>query len=283
MWGDNQDIPGRRVGLRASERSPIRAHGRQRWDVDAAVTDLVHYRVPIIYEIEKHGPRWVSLWVRPGTSDEDVLHECLQDDVYHLRGLDLPWSPNDQGIARPRILDIGACTGIFAALCLAQFPQAELVAVEPEAQNVELLNLNTGRWRDRITIVHAAVGATAGEVSLMGGHGTGHTAVWEEGNEGQRVAQVTLDSLLTEPVALLKLDIEGAEFSAIGAASEQSMARVERVALEFHGPGTCEWMPEDGYERQYGDLMAKLAQTHAVSVFGRPALGGSLFAHRYDI
>ena len=49
-----------------------------------------------------------------------------------------------------------------------------------------------------------------------------------------RVPAVTLSSLLTERVDLLKLDIEGLETAVLAEAAPR-LRRVKRVILEFHG------------------------------------------------
>jgi hypothetical protein len=61
-------------------------------------------------------------------------------------------------------------------------------------------------------------------------------ALWHEG-EATTVVQVpavTLSSLLTEPVDLLKLDIEGLETVVLAEAAPQ-LPLVRHVILEFHG------------------------------------------------
>jgi FkbM family methyltransferase len=203
-------------------------------------------------------------------------------DVYHARSLDL--HVPQQGKTPPpppRILDVGACTGIFSALCLAAFPEATVVAVEPDPENLELLHLNTARHRNRCEIIAAAVGAHAGSTVLFGSHGQGHTqhdAISDD--NGTPVTQITLGSLLTEPAALVKIDVEGSEFDLLAACPEIALARADRIHMELHGTREAPWV--DDAPRRYGEMMTKLAYTHTVQVFGSPADGGYAYCTAYD-
>jgi hypothetical protein len=51
------------------------------------------------------------------------------------------------------------------------------------------------------------------------------------------IASIRLASLLSEPVALLKLDIEGAEVAAIIDAAD-ALSYAERIFVEYHGRET---------------------------------------------
>src|SRR5919107_86632 len=67
----------------------------------------------------------------------------------------------------------------------------------------------------------------------------GDSAIQQPWHEGEatavvQVPAVTLSSLLTEPVDLLKLDIEGLETAVLEEAAPQ-LSTVRRVILEFHG------------------------------------------------
>ena len=243
--------------------------------------DLVKYRVPVLHDWETKGPRWCDMWLRAGTSDEQVLDEILVNDVYHLRGLEIT-RPSVE-VPRPLVLDIGACTGIFAAMVARMLPDVRIVAVEPDRENVELLTLNTAKWRDRIEIVPKAVGAHEGTTTLFGSHATGHTKHDAHSDDfGVPVEQITLASLLTEPVALLKVDCEGQEMAGLfDSCSEDQMCLVDRVVMETHGTREAPWI--DDAPRRYGELVTKLAFTHSVQAFGRPDEGGYLFAHSYRV
>lgn len=246
------------------------------------MTEFVKYRVQLpVGSAPERGPGWTDLWVRDGTSDVDVIEECWVQDVYHLRGLDLwpvadpPGNLNDPNPALPFVLDIGACTGVFSALVAQMYPYTQILAVEPDAANFELLQRNTEKWRSRITCANSAVGGTRGNVSVVGDAGQAHVMA------GGPVQQVTLEDLLPleQRAALVKIDVEGGEYAILDDAPIHTMRAIDRIAMEWHGPGMCPWIDE--HNRQYGDMLHKLAFTHDVHVLGDPRQGGMLWAHRY--
>lgn len=231
----------------------------------------------------ERGPGWTDLWVREGSSDEDVLTEVWIKDVYHLRGLtfvnhDNPDHSLNAPIFRPRIVDVGAHTGIFAALCLQMFPTCDVVALEPDGPNLDLLYLNTVNWRDRCTITRGAIGPTRGATNLLGGYANGYTDP-TPGGGSQSVEMYPLAEFVDRPTALLKVDVEGAEYGAFMACPEANLAMVDRIHMEWHGTSEAPWM--EGAPTRYGELLTKLGYTHTVQTFGRPDQGGYLFATRY--
>lgn len=245
------------------------------------MTDLIKVRVQLPRDSDPNlGPGWTTLWCREGTSDEAVIDEVWIADVYHARGLDvLNYDVVENvlnGRKQPRVIDIGACTGAFSALVARMYPGCEVLAVEPDAENFALLQKNVATFGGRVATLRAAVGHAFGHLSLIGGEGTGHTV---HDGSGQVVDMVPLDHLIGDGAAFLKIDAEAAEFSMIEACPSAALARVNLIHMEVHGPGTCPWVTD--IDRKYGDLMTKLAKTHAVTVFGRPDLGGMLYAHAY--
>lgn len=219
------------------------------------------------------GPGWTDLWVREGTPDEDVVQEVFILDVYHLRGLDM--TRKSLNVDPPRIIDIGACTGIFAACCLQMFPDVTVMAYEPGGENCALARRNVEKFPKRARIDHAAVGGSRGKVTMAGEGATGHTV------PGDDVTQVTLeDAVGGMQCRLLKVDCEGAEYAILDAAPAATMQLIDLIHMEWHGPEMAPWV-QDG-NPQYGDMLHKLAFTHAVTVFGHPDRGGMLYAHRYD-
>lgn len=224
------------------------------------------------------GPGWTGLWIRPNTSDVDVLHEVWVLDMYHLRGLDLRRYGDDVPV--PRIIDIGACTGLFSALCARAWPDAQILAVEPDLENYGILTLNLAQWNHRATPTRLAVGAASGVATLHGMHGTGHTVPGDQG--GETVTQATLESLINgRPVSLLKVDIEGGEYDALMACPRDALRLVDRIVMEWHGTAEAPWI--DDAPARYGELLTHLAYTHSVTVYGTPDAGGYLYAHRNDL
>lgn len=87
----------------------------------------------------------------------------------------------------------------------------------------------------RYTLFEAALGARSGETVIQLQQGSQFRRT---GLQGQRVAMITLDSLIAENIVVdfLKMDIEGAECDVLSAVSPDTFRRIRRVALEFHPP-----------------------------------------------
>lgn len=146
---------------------------------------------------------------------------------------------------RPRVIDAGAHVGVATHYFKQCYPRARVLALEANPVTVELLRRNVSHnGLDDVTVLHAALAPEAGEIPFYTGaddreaSSWGDSAVrqpWHEGAAATvRVPAVTLSSLLTAPVDLLKLDIEGLETAVLAEAAPR-LSLVRRVALEFHG------------------------------------------------
>jgi FkbM family methyltransferase len=187
----------------------------------------------------------VAVHVRHHPSDIGIVEEVFIDRVYEpparvTRSLD--------SLGRPlRILDLGANIGLFAVFALARWPQASVVAFEPDPQNLEVLNLTIGeadtdsRWR----LEEAAATNFAGEVSFAVGRYAESAIVDKLPSPGSNVRRVravdAFDSLGEADLA--KLDIEGGEWAILG---DPRLAQIPTrvLVLEYHpqrspGPDPC--------------------------------------------
>jgi FkbM family methyltransferase len=147
----------------------------------------------------------------------------------------------DLGLA-PTIIDGGAHVGVASAWFARRYPGAVVLAFEPNPDTFALLvgNLRRNGLR-RVVPFNAAIGPGAGPTPLwtIPGDSWGDATIrhgWHDGQPVRRVETVgvTLSSLLTGPVDLLKLDIEGVETQVLAEAAPR-LDRVRRLVLEFHG------------------------------------------------
>ena len=131
-----------------------------------------------------------------------VLAEIVCDDVYRLRELDAETT---------LIVDVGAGLGDFAVSAAGAFPRARVVAIEPDPGRFALLQLNVARnGLANVELHQAAAGRPAISGQPLGWFPRG------------------------EQVDLLKIDCEGAEVDVLLGLAAEELARVRRVALEWH-------------------------------------------------
>ena len=170
----------------------------------------------------------------------------------------VPFPPNghayEHGPCRlaPRkwIIDAGACEGFFVSYALNR--GARVLAIEPVGRLAYCLR-KTFEAEVRVgtlIVLHALVGATAGSAFIrVAGSPVGARA---SGSEGEPVAGTTIDALLDAAVipnvAFIKMDIEGAEVSALSGA---------RSTLRRHCPALSIAVYHNaGDERQVKDMIA---------------------------
>lgn len=168
------------------------------------------------------------LHIRPLTSDWPVCVDILLRSEYSI--------PNpryeERLVARARklraggkipvIVDCGANIGISAIWFANHFPEATVVAVEPEPANHELLLRNTADFPN-IVAIRAAVSDHHGRVSLTNDGGEAWGWATREAADGE-VETVTVSDLLARvpdgAPLIVKIDIEGGEVDLFRSATE---------------------------------------------------------------
>jgi FkbM family methyltransferase len=152
----------------------------------------------------------------------EVLKEVFVDEVY---AHDLP----------PRaatIVDLGSNVGLSALYFMARYPGGRVLSVEPNPAVLGRLRRNVSQF-GRVTIVPVAVADRDGRAQLSVPSGSTSGRLGD--GRGYTVPTVTLDTLLAEHrfpfVDVLKFDIEGAEFKALGVAD---LSRIGALVGELH-------------------------------------------------
>jgi FkbM family methyltransferase len=182
---------------------------------------------------------------RPGTSDEGVIENILKRSEYNFGRL--PRGPHLNEFYRsavasgktPLIVDAGANIGASAVYFAYSFPQARVVAIEPEKSNFELLSANTAGAN--VECIHAALAATAGRARVIDS-GKGHWGFRTErgagASGGESVECVTLNDIYRDQPAgvvpfIAKIDIEGGESELFSAGTEW-VAETPVIVIELH-------------------------------------------------
>ena len=163
----------------------------------------------------------------------------------------------------PLIIDAGANVGAASIWFSRQFPQARILAVEPDADNAEVCRLNT-RDLPNIKVIEAAIGSEHGWASLRNPEDQAWTLQTMRNKDG-RIAVCTIPELVLverQPakIFLVKIDIEGFEDD-LFAKSVDWVDEAEVIIIEPH-----DWLfPEKGKSRNFQKAMASRSFEIAIS------------------
>lgn len=165
------------------------------------------------------------------------------------------------------IVDVGAHVGVFALWAAKRYPGLRVVALEPAPQAFALLARNVRDNRaEQVIPLNVAAGGKRGEVDLLSRGPEMMSTLYGEGQVTARCEMLTLDDVIArhriESIPLLKLDCEGAEYEILYGASSDALARVERIAMEYH-VGLTEHDP---------DQLVSFLKGHGFQVRTRPSI-----------
>ncbi|MHB1506426.1 MAG: FkbM family methyltransferase, partial [Sulfobacillus sp.] len=153
------------------------------------------------------------------------------EEIFLAESYDFPYEGQ-----RPTIVDCGANVGAAVIWWSARWPQARVIAFEPDPAVFESLRWNT-RYHQNVELTRAALtGGDIGSTFLAEGSDAGRLGdAADPVGRPISVETVRLSSVLEplESVQLLKLDIEGAETSVLLEA-ESHLGVVQRIFVEYH-------------------------------------------------
>ncbi len=171
-----------------------------------------------------------------------LMNEIWWEDEYHLKDMNL--SRGDI------VVDIGANVGVFSWYALTIFPGIIVHALEPHPDNYEFLKKNIKPWNYRATTWNCAISYKEGYVQILEPQWLDGVRVVTEGNamhktprnfkqhQGAKIPCSRLDVFFEragiDKIALLKIDIEGAEICILEEFKSGLLSKIERVSMECH-------------------------------------------------
>lgn len=195
----------------------------------------------------------------------DLMSMCPQwRDIFVTRSLDFV-----SASSAPRILDCGANVGLASLFFKRRYPHARITAYEADPALFAMLdgNLNANDAAD-VERVHAALWTSSGHLAFRCEGGDSGMIASLRGavtGESRTVPSLRLrDILATEPIDLLKLDIEGAE-DAVLADCAPVLDRVRALVLDLHEldptvrqvPRVLECLTRAGFTYAVDEFMAQ--------------------------
>ncbi|MDI1323160.1 MAG: FkbM family methyltransferase [Algoriphagus sp.] len=200
------------------------------------------YRLQILsskfksFDIQRDFGRMI---IRKDDSDIRVFKQIFLDEVYYFFPQD--FSPKV-------ILDAGANVGYSTVWFASKFPNAEILAIEPEKSNFDVLKKNT-QGRSNIFPIQAGLWFEKSFLKIhdsKSGSWAFETRVPKDG-ENTDVESVTIQELIRNykltQIDLLKIDIEGAEYELFDNQAEEWLPFVNMIMIETHDrmrPGCSE-------------------------------------------
>lgn len=186
------------------------------------------------------------IFLRPNTSDLTVFYQVLFNLEYDIP---LKFEPKV-------ILDLGANIGLASIYYLNKYPQAKVIAVEPEKGNFLCLKENTknytnfhsynnGIWHKNtdLKIVDTSKGNWAYKVQEV------------SAEEKGMIKAITIEKIIDDhklsQIDILKIDIEGAELELFSKNYEKWLKITKVVIIELH-----DWMRE-GCAKQFFSTLVK--------------------------
>jgi FkbM family methyltransferase len=167
--------------------------------------------------------------LRTGTADKDAFQQVFVDGEH------------DIVIARPptTILDVGAQIGLASVRFATRWPNAHILAVEPERSNFELLCQNVAPY-PHISPVWGGLWPRKGWLSLVNPDKStwGWRAVEDDNHTATSLPAVTAPELLAAlpggRADLVKIDIEGSEVAVFRDGPTLWLESVETLMIELH-------------------------------------------------
>ena len=135
------------------------------------------------------------------------------------------------------IIDCGANIGLSILYLKGMFPDAHVIAFEPDSKNYQLLEANMKMqkmqgvelrkeavWIENTYLTFEEEGSMSSKINMDGNTFTG----------SKKVKAIRLREILSQSVDFLKLDIEGAEYEVIKDIRDE-LNLVKNLFIEYHG------------------------------------------------
>ena len=179
------------------------------------------------------------VYCRAGGSDLRVFAQVLANREYRCL---------DQSDISGLVIDCGANIGLSTLYFLTRFPNAHLIALEPDPDNFKLLARNTAAFSDRVTLLQAAVWnkntrLVFSDARALDRQEWAKTCREAEAREVPRIQAFDIPTILGmstfKRVGLLKIDIEAGELALFDESAKYWIDLVDAITIELHG-AACE-------------------------------------------
>jgi FkbM family methyltransferase len=203
------------------------------------------------------------IWLRDSVADRATFWQCIASAQYefgifpqHSRLMQRYQAAVDAQ-RPPLIIDCGANIGLAAVWFANKLPHARVVCIEPDAQNLAVLQRNIEPYGDRITTLHGGIWPRAAHLRISNPEG-GAAAfrVEEDLPRSGALRAYTIDEVCAvageQRPLIVKIDIEGAQ-AALFSDNTEWVQRSDLIVLELD-----DWqMPWQGTSRNFFRCLAQ--------------------------
>lgn len=179
-----------------------------------------------------------TVYIRSEHTDSVVFGKIFLRQEYLPRNFPIP---NESVL---NIIDAGANVGYATLWFRLQYPNARIIAIEPDPTNFAQLKRNCGNLPN-VELIQGALWGQDGELALQFEHRAKSLGSWGTrtvppgsvtGTE--RIRALTLDTIMEHhglvSIDYLKLDIEGAEKDVFECQTNAWLAKTRLIVAEFH-------------------------------------------------
>ncbi len=146
--------------------------------------------------------------------------------------------------AKHCIVDVGAHAGFFTLYARCYNPFVKLVSIEPELNNIQLLerHIEENEITNSLTLKGVLAGGSDGRLLKITTDSHNHHTVSKQDSKAvsdyKKVSSFTCADILVlsndSKISLLKLDIEGGEYEVFESLAEKDFSSIEYIFMEYH-------------------------------------------------
>ncbi len=181
--------------------------------------------------VEIHPPQIrYPVYLRTNSSDIGIFDQVFLLDFYKF----------DYGTAPATIIDCGANVGMATVFFKNAFPDARVIAVEPDPANFALLERNAGKY-EGVTCLQMGIWNKTGILEINNRHFNNNSGFMVEEVAERRadsIDAISIDGIMERfglsSIDVLKVDIEGAEKEVFQANIEAWLPKVKLLIIETH-------------------------------------------------